>query len=146
MVADARLVAAIDQAAQARRDPRDAALARELLALGKSWIAEADGAAAGYALVSRGFFRRPFVELLMVAPDWRRRGVGGVLLERCERACDDDRLFTSTNTSNAPMRALLHSLGWTPSGEIDNLDPGDPELVFVKLKSSGRRDLLSPPA
>jgi GNAT superfamily N-acetyltransferase len=133
--ADARLVVAIDAAARVERDPRDRALARELLTLGRSWIAEADGQSAGYALVSRAFFRRPFVELLVVAPAWRRKGAARALLASCEGACHDDRLFTSTNASNAPMRALLEGEAWAPSGMIENLDPGDPELVFVKLKA-----------
>jgi len=28
------------------------------------------------------------------------------------------------------MRALLATLGYVPSGVIENLDPDDPELVF----------------
>ncbi len=33
------------------------------------------------------------------------------------------------------MRKLLGKLGFTDSGQIENLDEGDPELVFVKLRS-----------
>ncbi|MFI4935611.1 MAG: GNAT family N-acetyltransferase [Caulobacterales bacterium] len=106
----------------------------ELLALGESWIATVDGRPAGYVLASRHFFGRPFVDLLVVAEDCRRRGVGAALMARCEAAHDDDRLFTSTNESNAPMRALLARAGYEPSGIIQNLDPGDPELVFVKFR------------
>jgi len=50
-----------------------------------------------------------------------------------------DRVFTSTNESNAPMRALLGQCGYKPSGSIDNLDPGDPELVFVKFLPKATR-------
>jgi hypothetical protein len=35
-----------------------------------------------------------------------------------------------TNESNAPMRALLHGEGWTPSGVLTGLDEGDPGHVF----------------
>jgi hypothetical protein len=31
------------------------------------------------------------------------------------------------------MRALLAKRGYTDSGRIENLDPGDPELVFVEF-------------
>jgi hypothetical protein len=31
------------------------------------------------------------------------------------------------------MRTLLAKRGYIPSGRIENLDPGDPELVFVKF-------------
>ncbi len=46
------------------------------------------------------------------------------------------RVWTSTNESNAPMRALLGSAGFVESGRVDNLDPGDPELIFVRLPAS----------
>ena len=133
---DAPIVAALDAIA----DPalagseRRARVARELIALGESWIAEVGGKAAGYALASRRFFDRPFVDLLVVDPTFRRRGLGEALMTRCEAAHSDDRIFTSTNASNAPMRALLAKAGYEPSGEIHNLDPGDPELVFVKFR------------
>jgi hypothetical protein len=31
------------------------------------------------------------------------------------------------------MRQLLTQVGYEPSGTIENLDPGDPELVYVKF-------------
>ena len=43
------------------------------------------------------------------------------------------------------MQALLDSLGYVPSGEIHNLDPGDPELVyFLDLSSSAARCAAAP--
>ena len=47
------------------------------------------------------------------------------------------KLFTSTNRSNAPMQSLLAKLGYRPSGVIENLDEGDPELVYMKHVSDG---------
>ena len=132
-LADAPRVAAVDAAAGLAHAPHVPALVAELLRLGMSWIAESDGQAAGYAIVSRRFFSRPFVELLAVAPAWRRRGVGEALMGRCAAAHDNGPLFTSTNQSNAAMQALLAKAGFEPSGVIHNLDPGDPELVFVKF-------------
>ena len=133
-VQDAPTIGGIDAAAGVARAPHVPALIAELLAVGMSWIAEAAGAPAGYAIVSRRFFSRPFVELLAVDPAWRRQGFASALMERCERAHDGDRLFTSTNQSNLAMRALLAKAGFEPSGLIENLDPGDPELVFVKFR------------
>ena len=131
--ADAHLVAAIDLACGAPQDAHRAALVPVLLDFGMSWIAEAEGAAAGYAIVSRRFFSRRFVELLAVAPAFRRQGLGAALMARCQAAGEGEVLFTSTNQSNAPMRALLAKAGYEDSGIIHNLDPGDPELVFVKF-------------
>ena len=131
--ADAPRIAAVDAAAGLSHAPHVPALVAELLRLGMSWIAEADGEVTGYAIVSRRFFSRPFVELLAVAPGWRRRAIGSTLMARCAAAHGEDRLFTSTNKSNAAMQVLLAKVGFEPSGVIDNLDPGDPELVFVKF-------------
>lgn len=136
-----RRIAAADLDLIAQADPRltdDPALRRhyaELLGAGMSWAAVADGEALGFALVTRHFFGFPFVDLLVVADDARRRGVGLALMSQCERDHDADRIFTSTNESNAPMRGLLDKAGWQASGQIDNLDPGDPELVFVKFRA-----------
>ncbi len=116
-------------------DPLRGRAVTRLLDLGLSWVAEADGRIAGYVIASNEFFSRPFIDLVVVADDRRRQGIGTALMAACEAAHDDDRLFTSTNESNAPMRALLARAGYQVSGVIENLDPGDPELVFVKFKS-----------
>jgi GNAT superfamily N-acetyltransferase len=110
---------------------------RRLLSLGDSWLAELDGSLVGYGLVSSHFFSKPFVDLVVVNQSARRRGIGSALMSRCEAAHTNDRMFTSTNESNAPMRALLAKIGFEESGVIDNLDPGDPELVFVKVRPPG---------
>ncbi len=116
-------------------DAGHAAFVERVSSLGESWIAEHDGALAGFALVNRYFFDRPFIDTLVVAEVHRRRGVGEALLARCEQAHDDDRMFTSTNQSNLAMRALLAKAGWRQCGVIHDLDPGDPELVFVRLRA-----------
>ncbi len=89
-------------------------------------------APGGFAIWDRSFFGYPFVSLLIVRPDARRRGIATALVRQIEAVCDADRLFTSTNESNAPMRAVCAALGYEPSGRIDNLDDGDPELVFCR--------------
>jgi GNAT superfamily N-acetyltransferase len=112
-----------------RREVVDAAIASRMC-----WIAERNGKPLGYGILSRKFFSRDFVELLYVAEDERRQGVGAAMLATIEGTVMSDRVFTSTNESNKPMRALLEQCGYQASGTIDNLDPGDPELVFVKFR------------
>ena len=107
----------------------------DLLALGMSWAALDAGEVAGFVIGSRHFFNFPFVDLIVVAESERRRGVGAALMAHCEAMHDSDRIFTSTNESNAPMRALLAKAGWLPAGVVHYLDPGDPELMFVKLRA-----------
>jgi ribosomal protein S18 acetylase RimI-like enzyme len=94
-------------------------------------VALVDGTPKGYALINYRFFGHPFVELLYVASEWRRIGIGSALIEHIQKHANGPKLFTSTNQSNEPMRALLHRLGFEESGIIHNLDPGDPELVFL---------------
>ena len=127
----------------ARVDPRLAAdiAGREhiadLLGVGLSWLASRRGEPVGYAVVTRHFFNFPFIDLLHVGEAQRRGGVGRALMDRCAAAHDADRIFTSTNESNAPMRALMAAMNWRPCGQVDALDPGDPELFFVKFRVRG---------
>ena len=111
-----------------RREMIDAAISAR-----RCWVAERSGRVVGYGVLTRNFFARDFVELLFVTEDARRRGVGSAVLAGIERSVHADQLFTSTNQSNAAMRALLVTRGYAESGRIENLDPGDPELVFVKF-------------
>jgi N-acetylglutamate synthase-like GNAT family acetyltransferase len=128
---DRRAIAEVDKRVASdlhRRELVDAAIAAR-----HSWVAERNSQVAGYGVLTTNFFGRDFVELIHVAEDARRGGVGAAILEVIEQSRRSDRLFTSTNESNAPMRALLGKRGYEPSGTILNLDPGDPELVFVKF-------------
>jgi ribosomal protein S18 acetylase RimI-like enzyme len=87
----------------------------------------------GYGVLVYSFYGNGFISMLMVHPDYRRRGVGAGLMRYFESICQTTKLFTSTNLSNSPMQALLTKLGYRLSGVIHNLDDGDPELVYFKL-------------
>jgi len=92
---------------------------------------------AAYVVVEHAaFFGRDFVELLIVAERWRRQGIGARLLQMAFERCGTDDVFTSTNGSNAPMRALLDDNGWTVSGVLDGLDEGDPEWVYRRRRTT----------
>ncbi len=138
---DIRPVLADELARLAAVDPRLSADERhrrhieELLNAGLSWVAIREDIPLGFAVVTRHFYGFPFVDLLVVAEARRREGVGAALMDRCETAHDADRIFTSTNESNQPMRRLLAKADWQVTGLIENLDPGDPELVFVKFRA-----------
>jgi hypothetical protein len=53
------------------------------------------------------------------------------------RNASTSRVFVSTNESNTPMRELLRSEGWHPSGVLAGLDEDDPEHVFFHDVPSG---------
>jgi len=115
----------------ARVDRRRADLIRRKLQDGACWVAESGAQLLGYAC--RGtFFHHDFLELLYVDAAHRRQGVGRALIDAIESTRRTQNLFTSTNESNAAMRAMLARPTYEPSGVIHSLDLRDPELVFVK--------------
>lgn len=92
-------------------------------------VACLDGQVAAFACLDHAyFFEKPFVSLLMVADQARRKGLGRALLTSAAGAYPE--VWTSTNTSNAPMRALLDALGWHYCGTVEGLDAGDPERFY----------------
>jgi ribosomal protein S18 acetylase RimI-like enzyme len=100
-------------------------------------LAEADAGAelriAGYiAVAPKHFFGRDFVALVVVAESARRQGVATQLIDAALARASTRTIFTSTNASNAAMRALMSRGGWLISGELDGLDNGDPEIVFYR--------------
>ena len=118
---------------------------RTWVAEGCCLLAEEDGAIAGFTALTRGFFHAPFVELLFVAASARRRGVGLALLRECmARTASGEKLWTSTNESNTPMQRLLARAGFIRSGIVENLDEGDPELIYVRLPSAPEGDMSVP--
>ena len=118
----------------AQTDHGRADFLRRCVDLGECLVYLSDGSVAGFAVVKPvHFFGRDFVELLMVDPARRRGGIGRNLLRAALAAAGTEQVFTSTNTSNQPMRSLLRAEGWSFSGELDGLDEGDPELVFYHV-------------
>jgi GNAT superfamily N-acetyltransferase len=98
---------------------------------GRLLVAERDQEIVGYATYGR-FFAYDFIELLVVRPRDRRTGVATALVAAIESMSRTGKLFTSTNRSNVAMQRLCANLGFLPSGVVENLDEGDPELFFVK--------------
>jgi ribosomal protein S18 acetylase RimI-like enzyme len=128
---DVEAMLACDAYAQAHASRGDAV--RAAVGKGLCQVATRAGQVAGYALLHDDFFGYDFVSLVVVAPGQQRRGVGLRLLAAAEDACTTAKLFTSTNQSNGAAQRLFASAGFVRSGQIDHLDEGDPELVYVKL-------------
>lgn len=119
---------------------RQDAIVRESVASGGCLIARAGDGLAAFVTWDFGFFNRPFVRLLVVGRSYRRQGLGCELLQAVERAAaPNGEIFVSTEQINAPMRALLASLRYIPSGSIENINgPGNAELVYYKRLDSAR--------
>ncbi len=128
---DAGFMLALDALVPGR--PRNRSWYDRAVQAGETIVATVDGRFAGFAVFHRRFFERDFLSLLIVEPWCRRRGVASKLVAAVEKRCEGVDLFTSTNRSNAVMLASLQRWGFSPTGRIDNIDPGDPELIFRKL-------------
>ncbi len=120
----------------ADRDPERVTTIRAQVAEGHCWVHTGETRPDGYAVVlPRHFFRRDFLDLLMVTPSARRSGVATNLLRAFLGMDGTQQVFTSTNRSNTPMRELLRKENWRLSGELDGLDADDPELFFFTWRS-----------
>jgi GNAT superfamily N-acetyltransferase len=125
-VADVDAVVSIDPVGPGRLEA-----IRDLVLGNASLVGVERGQVAGFLALRPGhFYDRDFIELLFVAPAWQRRGLGRALLRAALLSASTSRVFTSANESNTPMRELLRSEGWIPSGVLTGLDEGDPEHVF----------------
>ncbi|MGK5045841.1 GNAT family N-acetyltransferase [Janthinobacterium sp. GB4P2] len=127
---DVDAMLACDAYAQAHASRGDAV--RAAVGKGHCQVAIRAGQVAGYVLTHDDFFGYGFVSLVVVALGQQRRGVGLRLMAAAEAACQTEKLFTSTNQSNLAAQRLFASAGFVRSGQIDHLDEGDPELVYVK--------------
>ncbi len=107
--------------------------AREI-AEGRCLLAEIEGRAAGYvSWVPAGFVGNDFVSFLMVAPWARRRGLAGRLLAAAEARLAPGKLFISTESDHALMRAFLPARGWRLAGTVADANPdGRAECFYVK--------------
>lgn len=126
---DATAISAIEHNPSRESEIRHAAKGSRCL------VAELNGIIAGFAVGSR-LYGFDFLELLVVSVTHRRRGVGSALMRGWEATADTPKLFTSTNDSNIPMQRLCERLGYARSGLIENLDEGDPEIIYFRSNPS----------
>ncbi|MCT8137813.1 GNAT family N-acetyltransferase [Anaerobacillus sp. CMMVII] len=82
------------------------------------------------------FFECSFISLVIVSPLERRKGYATSLLEYFVEIAPTDKIFSSTNRSNEIMQHVFKANGFVESGIIENLDEGDPELIYFKMKQS----------
>ena len=127
---DAEAIIALDDVAQG--DPQRRKFIEATTDDGNCFVAVLDGQCVGYGVLEHTFYGNGFVSMLMVGRTHRRLGIGASLMRHIESKCRTSKLFTSTNTSNEPMRSLLAKLGYERSGVIYNLDPDDAELVYLR--------------
>ena len=127
--ADLRDLLECDAYAQSS-EPRRLSLAR-WCAQGSALLAEAEGRVLGFLVLEHSFFGLGFIPLICVRAAARREGLARFLLANAESLCRTNKLFAS----NQSAHALFIRASFARSGTIENLEAGNPELVFYKALS-----------
>ena len=97
-------------------------------------IQRTDSTIAGFLIFTTDFFECSFISLIIVKPSVRRKGVASALLGYFVDHAPTSKIFSSTNRSNKPMQKVFDLTGFKKSGYIENLDDGDPEIIYFKMK------------
>jgi ribosomal protein S18 acetylase RimI-like enzyme len=127
---DAESIIAFDHVAQS--EPSRVEFINRSIYSDQCYVVEYGEMVVAYGVLEYSFYECGFISMLYVHPEFRRRGFGSELMIYLERLCKTEKLFTSTNQSNMTMQALLESIGYQRSGIVENLDEGDPEIIFFK--------------
>ncbi|MBV9102371.1 MAG: GNAT family N-acetyltransferase [Candidatus Eremiobacteraeota bacterium] len=123
--------------------PRRLERLRAAIARGQLLVAETDGHVAGLMDYHDLFFGHTFVALVVVHPQQRRRRIATRLLDEAAARARTDRLFVSTVASHPIMHTLLEKRGFVRCGAVEQIDPGETEVFYVRLL--GDASTASPP-
>jgi GNAT superfamily N-acetyltransferase len=129
-ITDADAIVAFDQVAAS--EAARIQIIRDQINSSACYVAIIDTKVVAYGVLNYKFYENGWIEILCVHPQFRRQGIGSTLLRHLINECRTSKLFTSTNQSNIPMQRLLATLEFARSGFIENLDEGDPEVVYFK--------------
>lgn len=84
----------------------------------------------GFLIYDTHFFECSFISLLIVKPSERRKGYATSLITYFISIAPTKKIFSSTNQSNKRMQEVFKVNGFVQSGFIENLDEGDPEIIY----------------
>jgi ribosomal protein S18 acetylase RimI-like enzyme len=97
-------------------------------------IAKEDDRIIGFLIYDTNFFECTFISLVIVSPSNRRKGYASLLLNHMMSSSPTLKVFSSTNLSNTSMQRVFDANGFIQSGIVENLDEGDPEIIYFKSK------------
>ncbi|MBU0906049.1 MAG: GNAT family N-acetyltransferase [Firmicutes bacterium] len=86
----------------------------------------------GFLIFDTNFFSSSFIFLIIVKPTERRKGYATSLMEFFISISPTKKIFSSTNKSNKSMQEVFKANGFIQSGFVENLDEGDPEIIYFK--------------
>ncbi|PGO33147.1 GNAT family N-acetyltransferase [Bacillus cereus] len=101
---------------------------------GRCIIVKEDNSISGFLTYDTNFFGCTFLSLIIVSPAKRRQGYASSLISYMLTHSPTQKIFSSTNKSNESMQTVFNANGFVRSGIVENLDEGDPEIIFYTKK------------
>lgn len=105
---------------------------KEAIESNRCLVAKRDSTIVGFLIYHTEFFDCSFIKLVMVHPLERNKGYAKTMMRYFEIISPTEKIFSSTNHSNIHMQNLFKSVGYVKSGFVENLDVGDPEIIYFK--------------
>ncbi|MRX71847.1 GNAT family N-acetyltransferase [Bacillus lacus] len=102
--------------------------------LGHCIISKNEDDIEGFLIYDINFFECSFITLIIVSPSKRRKGNASLLIDYMMSISPTTKVFSSTNRSNSSMQKVFDANGFIESGIVENLDEGDPEIIYFKSK------------
>ena len=100
-------------------------------------VAELDGSLAGYLSLEYLWSKIPYIELIRVMPEFRRRGIGKALLTSVEeflRGQGHTALYSSSQVDEAEPQAWHRRVGFGECGIIAGINEGGIGEVFFRKR------------
>ncbi|ALC91634.1 acetyltransferase [Bacillus sp. FJAT-18017] len=97
-------------------------------------VANDNNLIVGFLIYDTHFFDCSFISLIIVRHTERRKGYATSLIKCFINNSPTKKIFSSTNKSNQTMQKVFKANGFIQSGFIENLDEGDPEIIYFKSK------------
>jgi ribosomal-protein-alanine N-acetyltransferase len=107
----------------------------------EGFVIESEGAVAGFALLRPKFLMGDYLELLVIAPSTRSKGLGSALLMHIESVvfARTKNLFACVSDFNAGARKFYQKNGYREIGPMPNfLIPGSAEMLLRKTAGPAR--------
>ena len=130
----------------AHRRHISASLMRQKMERGEVYVAEQEGKIIGWARYGLFWDNMPFLNMIYLFPEFRRRGFGSVLIGfwEGEMRQKGHRIVLTSTQSDEEGQFFYRSLGYQDAGVL--ILPGEPaELIMLKYVSGPEEGARSDP-
>ncbi len=98
----------------------------------RMYVAMDENRLVGFITFDTNFIGCLYISLLMVHPQFRRRGIARKMIEKVASHSENGKLFSSTEADNEISIKMHEALGFIKSGYVDNLPQQARELIYYK--------------